>query len=172
MLTEMLNSQTTVAPGAKPPDDAVRRLDRLHKACGDFEAMLVQQMFESMEKTLQEGNVVGGGLSGSVYSGFLSEAIGKKMAETGSLGVAQAIFKDVLKNQPELRRLEEARAHEQKTSAAQPDPTASPRPPHSLVIGASEKTPLEMVKPVKTALEMPLKQDSCQEIKPSGRYHQ
>ena len=79
------------------------RLERLHRACVDFESMLIQQMFQSMQDTLKEGGLVGGGLSGNVYSSILTQAVAKSMAESQGVGLSNQLFKDMIKNDAELK---------------------------------------------------------------------
>ena len=80
------------------------RLQRLRGVSTDFEAVLTQQMLEGMQKSLEGGGLVGGtGVSGSVYSGMLTEAIAKSMAQNQSFGLAEQLYKQVVQHEPELK---------------------------------------------------------------------
>jgi Rod binding domain-containing protein len=93
-------------PGQGVPMDSKPelRLKQLKQASTDFESMLLHQMFQSMQNTLQEGNLVGKGIAGSVYSGIMTEAVAKSMAQTQGLGVGEQLLQDVVRNDPTLRK--------------------------------------------------------------------
>jgi Rod binding domain-containing protein len=93
-------------PGQGVPMDSKPefRLKQLKQASTDFESMLLHQMFQSMQNTLQEGNLVGKGIAGSVYSGIMTEAVAKSMAQTQGLGVGEQLLQDVIRNDPTLRK--------------------------------------------------------------------
>jgi Rod binding domain-containing protein len=88
---------------------------QLKQASVDFESMLLQQMFQSMQKSLESGRIVGKGLSGSVYSEFLVGAISKDMASNQSLGLGEQLYKQVLKREPEVQKLENLQKETLKT---------------------------------------------------------
>ncbi len=85
-----------------------QKLQKLKGASTDFEAMLIHQMLEDMEKTLEKGNLVSEGLSGDIYSGMLTTAIAKSMAEHQSMGLANQIFQNVVQHEPDLKQYLEA----------------------------------------------------------------
>lgn len=114
---------------------------QLKQASVDFESMLLQQMFQSMQKTLDSGGIVGQGLSGSVYSGFLTEAISKEMASHQSLGLGEQLYKQILRREPEIQKLEKEQA------AAKQPPTTN-----GLTIG--HNLPLENVRRGLGAIQM------------------
>jgi Rod binding domain-containing protein len=88
------------------------RAKQLKQASVDFESMLLQQMFQAMEKTLDNGSLIGGGLSGNIYSGFLTEAISKEMASHQSLGLSDQLYKQVLRHEPSLQKAIETKEPE------------------------------------------------------------
>jgi Rod binding domain-containing protein len=90
-------TEATLDPGAA-------RLQKLRSASVDFEAMLVQQMFQTMQKSLEGGGLVGSGTSGSVYSSILTEAVAKSMAQTQGVGIADQLYADVIRQTPELKK--------------------------------------------------------------------
>jgi len=84
-----------------------QKVHRLKGAATDFEGLLIHQMMQDMEKTLDKGNLVGGDLSGNVYSGILTAAVAKSMAEHQSMGLADQIYKNVLNHEPDLKKFVE-----------------------------------------------------------------
>jgi Rod binding domain-containing protein len=92
----------------KAAETPLARLQRLHGACVDFESVLIQQVFQSMQESLSQGNLVGGGLSGNVYSGFLTQAVAKSMAEKQGVGLAEQVYRNTVRHNPELMKAYEA----------------------------------------------------------------
>jgi Rod binding domain-containing protein len=111
-ITASLQSLASTQKSGATVGDQKVRLEKLRSVSVDFEAMLLQEMFKSMEDTLQEGGLMGSGVSGSVYSGILLETISKSMAETQSLGLSDQLFQDILGREPELAQV----AKEQKVA--------------------------------------------------------
>lgn len=87
--------------------DPKLRLEKLRSASIDFEAMLVNEMFKSMEKTLQNGGLVGSGMSGSVYSSMMLDAISHSMAKNQSLGLSDQLYKQTVEREPKLQKAEQ-----------------------------------------------------------------
>ncbi len=81
-----------------------QKIHRLQGAATDFEGLLIHQMLQEMEKTLDKGSLVGAGLSGSIYSGMLTGAVSKSMAEHQSIGLADQVFQGVIRHEPELKK--------------------------------------------------------------------
>jgi peptidoglycan hydrolase FlgJ len=87
--------------------DPKLRLQKLRSASIDFEAMLLNEMFKSMEKTLSNGGLVGSGMSGSVYSSMMLDAISHSMAKDQSLGLADQLYKQTVEREPKLQKAEQ-----------------------------------------------------------------
>jgi Rod binding domain-containing protein len=87
--------------------DPKLRLEKLRSASVDFEAMLLNEMFKSMESTLGSGGLVGSGMSGSVYSSMMLDAISHSMASNQSLGLAQQLYKQTVQREPKLQKAEQ-----------------------------------------------------------------
>jgi Rod binding domain-containing protein len=90
----------------KTSGEVAARLQSLRDASVDFEAMLIQQMFQSMEKTLENGGLVSGGpgVSGSVYSSMMTQSISQSMANNQSLGLSEQLYQSVIKKDPDLQK--------------------------------------------------------------------
>jgi len=111
MILDPITAMADSSRAAADPQDPALRLRRLDKASVEFEAMLIEQVFKSMEGTLENGGLVGSGVSGSVYSSILTETVARSMAEHQSLGLAEQLRKDTIRRDPELKSLEEAKTH-------------------------------------------------------------
>ncbi|MBI4024653.1 MAG: rod-binding protein [Verrucomicrobia bacterium] len=87
--------------------DPALRLKRLKQATVDFESLLLQQMFQSMQSNLKGGGLAGEGLSGSIYSSIMTEAVAKSMAQNQSTGMADQLYQDFLRHYPDLKEVAE-----------------------------------------------------------------
>ncbi len=79
-------------------DDIVARKAKLRKAAGDFEAIFVRQILKSMRSTLTSGGMFGSGSVGEIYSDMMDNAISEKIAERGDMGLADIIYKQMVKS--------------------------------------------------------------------------
>lgn len=63
---------------------------RLAKACADFEAIFVQQLFKTMRASVPESNLMGGGRAEELYTSMLDQQVAAQMAHGhGSIGLAK-----------------------------------------------------------------------------------
>ncbi len=73
---------------------------KLRKACADFEAVLLNQMFESMRKSLSGNDIFGGSLARDIYDSMYYQQLSTDMAHSrnhAGLGAAMyAQMKDKL----------------------------------------------------------------------------
>jgi len=79
-------SQTGAGPvPLATPDEA----QRLTKACSDFEAIFVEQLFKTMRASVPESGLLDGGRAEEIYTSMLDQQIAREMAlGQGSLGLA------------------------------------------------------------------------------------
>ena len=63
---------------------------RLAKACADFEAIFVEQLFKTMRASVPKSGLVDSGRAEEIYTSMLDQQIAREMAlGQGSLGLAQ-----------------------------------------------------------------------------------
>ena len=74
------------------------------KAAQDFEAMFMSSMLESMTAGVKPNKLFGGGQGESMYRSMLNQEYGKALASTGTLGIADAIEREMLKMQEQSRK--------------------------------------------------------------------
>ena len=65
----------------------------------DFEAMFVAEMMKPMFEGIETGGMFGGGKTEEVFRGLLLQEYGKMIAETGQLGIADAVKTEMIKMQ-------------------------------------------------------------------------
>lgn len=69
------------------------------KAATDFEALLLQQMVQSMWRSVPSEGMLSGSNEEAMYRDMLSEQVAKEMAENQSLGIKQAVLGEMGKKQ-------------------------------------------------------------------------
>jgi len=72
---------------------------RLDAATQDFEAMFVAQMLQPMFADIKVNDMFGGGKGEEIFRGFMIQEYGKIIAETGQLGIADAVKRQLLETQ-------------------------------------------------------------------------
>ena len=77
----------------------------IDKTARQFEAMVLGQMVGYMFEGVQADPLLGGGYGEEMYRGLLITEYGKVMAESGGVGIADALKKQLL-------QLQEAKSHE------------------------------------------------------------
>jgi Rod binding domain-containing protein len=73
------------------------------KAGADFEAMFLGQMINHMSAGLKTDKTFGGGHGETAFRSLLNEEYARQMVKSGSVGVADAITRELLRQQ-EVRR--------------------------------------------------------------------
>lgn len=63
--------------------------ERLAKACADFEAIFVQQLFKTMRASVPASKLLNGGRAEELYTSMLDQQVAEQMAQgQGSIGLA------------------------------------------------------------------------------------
>ena len=66
------------------------KAQRLAKACADFEAIFVEQLFKTMRASVPESGLMNGGRAEEIYTAMLDQQIAREMAlGQGSTGLSQ-----------------------------------------------------------------------------------
>ena len=74
------------------------RFDTVSK---DFEAMFVAEMMKPMFEGIKPDPRFGGGKGEEIFQGMMLQEYGKMMAETGQLGIADAVRQELIRMQAE-----------------------------------------------------------------------
>jgi Rod binding domain-containing protein len=82
------------APAAKQTADA-----RARGAAAQFETMFVTQMLEQMSSGLKSDPNFGGGPAENIHRSMLNEEYAKQIVKRGGIGVADAIYREMLRMQ-------------------------------------------------------------------------
>jgi Rod binding domain-containing protein len=82
-------------PAASPID----RKSRAYKAAQEFEAVFLSQMVQEMNIGLKSDGVFGGGFAEETYRSLMYQEVGRQMAQTGGVGIADAVYQEIIKLQ-------------------------------------------------------------------------
>lgn len=65
---------------------------KLYKACQDFEAVFVNQMLDSMRKTVDKSGLLDGGIGEGIYEDMLYQKYSESIAKNAHLGIARLLY--------------------------------------------------------------------------------
>ncbi len=83
--------QATSQNSALPRVDATNK-EKLKEAAGEFEAIFVKQMLDTMRKNLhKEDRLVEGGMGEDIFEDMLYTEYSRLMTKSGDFGIARAI---------------------------------------------------------------------------------
>lgn len=68
-------------------------------AADEFEAIFISEMLKGMSVGLKTDGPFGGGQSEEIYRDLMNEELGKTMTQSGGVGISDAIYREMLKNQ-------------------------------------------------------------------------
>lgn len=69
------------------------------KAAEDFESVFVAQMMEPMFQGLKTDGMFGGGSGETVFRSLMIQEVGKEIAAGGGVGIADAVYGEMLRMQ-------------------------------------------------------------------------
>lgn len=72
---------------------------KARKAAEEFEAVFLSQMMQPIFDTIPEDSLFGEGPGHKVYQSMLVSEMGKEMARSGGVGIADHVFNEILKLQ-------------------------------------------------------------------------
>jgi Rod binding domain-containing protein len=88
--------------GTPPPPAAAPAVDRnsaAYKAAQEFEAVFLAQMVAQMHSGIEAKGPFGGGFAEETYRALLYQEIGRQMALSGGVGIAAAVYDEMVKSQ-------------------------------------------------------------------------
>ena len=77
----------------------IDRNSRAYKAAQEFEAVFLSQMVQQMNIGLKSDGVFGGGFAEQTYRSLMYQEVGRQMAQTGGVGIADAVYQEIIKLQ-------------------------------------------------------------------------
>ena len=88
----------TPASGRVSGAGAQRRIDKsseLYKVSQEFEAIFIKQMLNVMRKSVSKTGLLDGGMAEEIFEDMLYDEYAQKMAESGSFGIADMIYRQL-----------------------------------------------------------------------------
>ena len=70
----------------------VDKTSKLYKVSQEFEAIFIKQMLNVMRKSVSKTGLLDGGMAEEIFEDMLYDEYAKKMAVTGSFGIADMIY--------------------------------------------------------------------------------
>lgn len=67
------------------------KLEKLHKATCDFEAVFVKQLLGQMRQSLTEGSLMGDSQQGQIYQDMMDTAVAKQVSDSGQFGLSRVL---------------------------------------------------------------------------------
>jgi Rod binding domain-containing protein len=97
------NAGATPAPAAasttKPAAPAIDRDSPTWKAAQEFEAVFLGQMLAQMYQGIEAKAPFGGGFAEETYRSLMHQEIGRQMATTGGVGIAESVYAEMIRMQ-------------------------------------------------------------------------
>ena len=69
---------------------------KLHATAQSFESMFLNEMFEQMTADMPVDKMFGGGSDEAIYRSMQNEQLAKAVSKRGGIGIADAIYKEML----------------------------------------------------------------------------
>jgi flagellar protein FlgJ len=89
--TESSRRSQSLNSAARPSEDA-----KLKQACADFEAILLDSMFQSMRKTLSGDDMFGKSLGRDLFESMYYTQISKEIASNGNgIGLGEVLYRQL-----------------------------------------------------------------------------
>ncbi len=76
--------------------------DKIKQACGDFEAIFIKQMLDSMRKTVEKTSLLGGGMAEDIFEDMIYDEYAKKMSNTGNFGLKDMLYRQLSTESSEI----------------------------------------------------------------------
>lgn len=84
----------------KALEDATKQKDKekLIESCRQLESVFLNQIIEAMRSTVPKSDLFGNSFSDDVFQSMLDQEYSKSISESGSLGLADIIYKQLSQN--------------------------------------------------------------------------
>jgi Rod binding domain-containing protein len=83
------------SPAAKSVKGNIDKSSKLYKVSQEFEAIFIKQMLNVMRKSVSKTGLMDGGMAEEIFEDMLYDEYAQKMAETGSFGIADMIYRQL-----------------------------------------------------------------------------
>jgi Rod binding domain-containing protein len=97
-----------ITPSAKPVNNEppAHSKQKAEQAAEDFEAILVHQMLQSMQSSLENGSLFGGSNVDQLYGGIGEMELAKNIAKSADFGVKEMLLEHIQKMETQTNELQ------------------------------------------------------------------
>ena len=88
-------SAAAQAKGSVRGQGKIDKSSRLYKVSQEFEAIFIKQMLNVMRKSVSKTGLMDGGMAEEIFEDMLYDEYAQKMAESGSFGIADMIYRQL-----------------------------------------------------------------------------
>jgi peptidoglycan hydrolase FlgJ len=92
---ESSGSRTSRTAGLAQGQSQVDKSSKLYKVSQEFEAIFIKQMLNVMRKSVSKTGLLDGGMAEEIFEDMLYDEYAQKMAESGSFGIADMIYRQL-----------------------------------------------------------------------------
>jgi Rod binding domain-containing protein len=98
---DLMMEQVRAASSARTPSlpKGTSDVEKAREAATEFEAVFIAQMLKPMFEELESDGLFGGGHAESMNRDLMVDEYGKKIAESGGIGLADSVMAEILKMQ-------------------------------------------------------------------------
>ncbi len=76
---------------------------RLNKACAEFEALLVQKLFQTMRASIPKSGLIDGGSAEEIYTAMMDQKVAQDLALQGGLGLSARMKAQIIRYMEDLK---------------------------------------------------------------------
>jgi flagellar protein FlgJ len=93
-------AQTAAQGAARSTEDPMHAKAR--KVAEDYESFFISMYLESMFEGVETDGLFGGGHAEKVYRSMLNQEVGKSIVQSGGIGIADSVMREIIKMQEGL----------------------------------------------------------------------
>ena len=82
-------------PMNTPKSPTTNNQEELKEACKEFETILIEQMLNSMRKTVNKSGLMQGGMGEDIFEDMLYEKYARKMSDSANLGLSDMLYRQL-----------------------------------------------------------------------------
>jgi Rod binding domain-containing protein len=83
------------ATGRTRGQSQIDKSSKLYKVSQEFEAIFIKQMLNVMRKSVSKTGLMDGGMAEEIFEDMLYDEYAQKMAQSGSFGIADMIYRQL-----------------------------------------------------------------------------
>jgi len=94
-LDSLNNLSLNRTTGLNPQKGGTPDEQQLHELCNQFEAILIQNLFKNMRRTVPEGGLVDQGFGKQMFQDLLDQSTALQMSRQQGIGIADTLFRQL-----------------------------------------------------------------------------